>query len=136
MTRIVVMGHGGYAEGIRQNLEMIAGVPDNMYFIDLTREDDLASLEARVKHLLESFPGDGVLFACDLLGASPFRVAAMKCVENPGKYYAVAGLNTMAFLDICMNLESGLSAEELANLAVETTKTSVSRFPEQQSGEE
>jgi len=134
--RIVVMGHGGYAEGIRQNLEMIAGVPENMHFIDLTREDDLAALEARLNRLLESFSGDEVLFACDLLGASPFRVAAMRCAENPGKYCAVAGLNTMAFLDISMNLESGLSAGELADLAVNATKTSVSRFPEQQAGEE
>lgn len=136
MKRIIVMGHGGYAEGVRQNLEMISGVPEHMYFIDLTKEDDLTALEARVKLLLEGFSGDEVLFACDLLGASPFRVAAMQCAENPGKYFAVAGLNTMAFLEIGMNMESGLSAGELADLAVETTKASVSRFPELQSGQE
>ncbi len=130
MKRIVVMGHGGYAEGVRQNLEMIVGQPEHMYFIDLTKEDDLASLEKKVKLLLESFSDDEVLFACDLLGASPFRVAAMQCAENPGKYYAVAGLNTMAFLEISMKTESDLSIEELANLAIETTKAAVSRFPE------
>lgn len=130
MRRIVVMGHGGYAEGVRQNLEMIVGQPEHMYFVDLTKEDDLASLENKVKLLLESFSNDEVLFACDLLGASPFRVAAMQCAENPGKYYAVAGLNTMAFLEISMKTESDLSIEELANLAVETTKAAVSRFPE------
>jgi PTS system N-acetylgalactosamine-specific IIA component len=129
------MGHGGYAEGARKNLEMIAGVPEYMYFIDLTKEDDLATLEARVKLLLEGLPGDEVLFACDLLGASPFRIAALQCAENPGKYYAVAGLNTAALLDISMNLEGGSSVEELADRAVETTRTSVSRFPERQSGE-
>ena len=130
MRRIVVMGHGGYAEGVRQNLEMIIGQPEHMYFVDLTKEDDLASLENKIKLLLESFSNDEVLFACDLLGASPFRVAAMQCAENPGRYYAVAGLNTMAFLEISMKTESDLSIEELANLAVETTKAAVSRFPE------
>jgi len=130
MKRIVVMGHGGYAEGVRQNLEMIIGQPEHMYFIDLTKEDDMASLASKVKLLLEGFPDDEVLFACDLLGASPFQVAAMQCAENPGKYYAVAGLNTMALLEISMKTESDLSVEELANLAVETTKAAVSRFPE------
>ncbi|HWQ77552.1 MAG TPA: hypothetical protein VN381_01990 [Anaerovoracaceae bacterium] len=132
MKRIIVMGHGGYAEGVRKNLEMIVGVPEHMYFIDLTKEDDLAALEVRVKLLLESFSGDEVLFVCDLLGASPFRVAALQCAENPGKYYTVAGLNTMALLYISINLESELTIEELADGAVEAAMTSVSRFPEQQ----
>lgn len=130
MKRLVVMGHGGYAEGVRQNLEMIAGLPESMYFIDLTKEDDLASLEIKVNHLLEDFPDDEVLFACDLLGASPFRVAAMQSANHPGRYFTVAGLNTMAFLEISMQMESDLSIEELANLAIETTKAAVARFPE------
>lgn len=130
MKRIVVMGHGGYAEGVGQNLEMIAGVPERMYFVDLKKEDDLADLESRIKLLLEGFGDDEVLFACDLLGASPFRVAALQCAAHSGRYYAVAGLNTMAFLEISMNLEGDLSIEELASLAVETAKAAVARFPE------
>lgn len=128
MKRVVVMGHGGYAEGVKQNLNMIVGQSEHMYFIDLTKEDDLASFENKINHLLEGFNDDEVLFACDLLGASPFRTAAMLCVAHPGKYYTVAGLNTMAFLELSM--ESDLSIEELANRAIETTKNSVARFPE------
>ena len=130
MKRIVVIGHGGYAEGVRQNLEMIGGVPEHMYFVDLRKEDDLADLETRIRLLLSDFGEDEVLFACDLLGASPFRVAAMQCAEHSGKYYAVAGLNTMALLEISMNLESDTTIMELADLAVETTKAAVARFPE------
>ena len=130
MKRIIVMGHGGYAEGVRKNLEMISGAPEGMHFIDLTKEDDLASLESRVKDLLAEFPEDEVLFACDLLGASPFRVAAMQSADHPGKYITVAGLNTMAFIEISMLTNSDLSIEQFANLAIETTKSSVTRFPE------
>lgn len=129
MIRIVVMGHGGYAQGVKQNLDMIAGHPDYMYFVDLTREDDLAAFEGRVNNLLESFNDeDEILFACDLLGASPFRVAAILSAGHPGKYYTVAGLNAAALLELCM--ECDLSIEELVNRAVETTKESVKRFPE------
>ena len=45
MKRIIVMGHGGYAEGVKQNLDMISGHSEHMYFIDLTKEDDLSSLK-------------------------------------------------------------------------------------------
>ena len=130
MKKIVVMGHGGYAEGVRQNLEMIVGQSENMYFIDLTKEDDLAALENKVNHLIEGFNDDvdEVLFACDLLGASPFRVAATICVKHPGKYFTVAGLNSMALMELSM--ECDLSIEELANRAIETTKTAVAKFPE------
>lgn len=128
MKRVIVMGHGGYAEGVKQNLLMLMGNPEHMHYIDLTKDDDLAGFESRVNDLLKSFNDDEVLFACDLLGASPFRVAAMICANNPGKYYAVAGLNTMAFLELC--IESDLSIEEMAKRAVETTKAAVAKFPE------
>jgi len=128
MKRVVVMGHGGYAEGVKQNLDMIVGKSEHMYFIDLTKEDDLAALENKVNHLLEGFNDDEVLFACDLLGASPFRVAATICVNHPGRYYTVAGLNSSALLELSM--ESDLSIEELANRAIETTKSAVARYPE------
>jgi PTS system N-acetylgalactosamine-specific IIA component len=130
MIRVVVMGHGGYAEGVKQNLEMIIGLSETMYFIDLTKEDDLASFKAKVDHLIQDFHTDEVIFACDLLGASPFRVAAEICVNHPGKYYTVAGLNTMALLELTMIEDSSLSIEELADRAIITTKTAVAKFPE------
>lgn len=130
MIRVVVMGHGGYAEGVKQNLEMIVGLSSSMYFIDLTKEDDLSSLKAKVDHLIQDFNEDEVLFACDLLGASPFRVAAEICVNHPGKYYTVAGLNTMAYLELSMIEDSDLSIGGLADRAVNTSKSAVAKFPE------
>lgn len=128
MKRIVVIGHGGYAEGVKQNLEMIIGQSEHMYFVDLTKEDDLASLENKINHLLKSFNEDEVLFACDLLGASPFRVAAMQCVSYPEKYYSVTGLNTTGFIELSMGKD--LPMEELINRAIEATKDSIKKFPE------
>lgn len=128
MTRIVVMGHGGYAEGIRKNLEMIIGNFENMYFIDLTKEDDLNVLENKVNHLLEGFGEDEVLFVCDLLGASPFRVAAMHCISHPEKYTAVTGLNTIGFIELAIGIDTPVP--QLINRAIEAAKDSIKKFPE------
>lgn len=128
MKKVMVMGHGGYAEGTRQNLEMIVGKADHFYFVDLSKEDDLGSFEKKVKDLLETLEDEEVLFVCDLLGATPFRVAATICAQNPRNYYVVTGINTMAFLELAM--ESDLPLDELADRAIETTKAGLGKFPE------
>ncbi len=128
MIRIIVMGHGGYAEGVKSNLNMLVGQPEMMYFLDLTLTDDLADLEKKVNDLLADFADDEVLFACDLMGASPFRVAAIQTYNHPRKYQTVAGLNTMAYLELGM--PSDLTLSELVDRAIETTKNSVVKYPE------
>lgn len=131
MKKIIVLGHGGYAEGVKQNLEMIVGPQDNMYFEDLTKDDDLCAFEGRVNAIVNSLKDEvEILFACDLLGASPFRVAAMLSAQSNGKYYTVAGLNTMAYIDASMNLEGELSIEELAIQSMNTAKEAIAKFPE------
>jgi len=125
---IIVMGHGGYAEGVKNNLSMVVGVPDYMYFVDLNKEDNLSTFDNKVRELLEKAGDKQVLFACDLVGASPFRTAAMLTAENPDKYCTVAGLNAMAYMELAMSNEE--EAKNAAEQAVKTTKGSVAKFPE------
>lgn len=128
MINIIIIGHGGYADGIRRNLSMLAGVPDYMHFLDLTPEEDLSILENKLNHILEEIGDKEVLYCCDLLGASPFRIAAVKCMQNPGKQMIVTGINTMAYVELAMPIE--ITLNELANRAIETTKESINKFPE------
>lgn len=127
MVNIIVMGHGGYAEGIRGNLEMLSGIPEGMYFLDLDGDGGLGKLQQELDELVENLKNQSILYACDLLGASPFRLAALKCVEFPNTQILVTGLNTMAYVELSIP-EENLSLLELAERAVSTTKESVSRF--------
>lgn len=127
MTEIIVMGHGAYAAGTKENVDMIVGVPENMRFLDLTREMDLADFETRLDELTDGMEGE-ILFVCDLMGASPFRTAAMKCAKNPDKYVTVTGVNTMGFMEMAMNGE--LPVSELADQVLKVCGESMVRFPE------
>lgn len=127
MVNIIVMGHGGYAEGVRGNLEMLSGIPKRMYFLDLDGDGGLGELEKKLDELLEDIKDEEILYACDLLGASPFRLAAMRCVEHPETQVLVTGLNTMAYVELSIPAEE-LSLSELADRAVSTTIESVSKF--------
>ena len=128
MIKIVVMGHGGYAKGVQSNLEMVVGLPDNFHFVDLEKNEDLATFEKKVNNLVSEFKDDQILFVCDLLGASPFRVAALLTANNSDRYCTLSGINMMAFMELAMPSDESL--EKIAARAVETTKESVSKFPE------
>lgn len=128
MGQVIVMGHGGYAKGVHENLKMIVGAPDHMHFIDLAPEEDLADFQTKVDAVLSGILEEEILFACDLMGASPFRVAALYSAEHTDRVVTVSGLNAMAYMELSMNAE--LPVHELANRAIETTKQSVGKFPE------
>lgn len=128
MTEIIVIGHGGYGEGVRTNLEMVTGVPENMHFLNFTKDQDRAELETHLDGLLEELAGKEVLFCCDLPGATPFQVAAIRTASNGEKYRTVVGLNQMAYMELAM--DSSGTVVELAKRAVETTKESVTEFPQ------
>lgn len=128
MTEIIVIGHGQYPDGIRTNLEMVVGVPEYMHFLNFSLGQERAELEENLDALLDSLAGREILFCCDLPGATPFQVSALRTAEHPERFATVVGINNMAFMELAMNAEG--TASQLAKQAVETTKESVVCFPE------
>lgn len=127
MAEIIVIGHGGYAEGIRSNLEMVVGVPQYMHFLNFALGQERAELEENLDKLIAKLSDKEILFCCDLPGATPFQVAALRTAVNGEKYRTVVGINNMAYMELAMD-GSGTVAE-MAAQAVETTKESVIQFP-------
>ena len=125
MSKVVVMGHGGYATAMKRNLAMLVGEMEDFYYIDFNEEDSLDILQGKLNELLAGIE-DAVLFVCDLAGGSPFRTAALCVSEHPG-WAVVAGVNTSAFSELSFNTE--LTPAELAKLAIDVTKDTVMVFP-------
>lgn len=128
MTEIIVIGHGQYPDGIRTNLEMVVGVPEYMHFLNFSLGQERAELEENLDALLDSLTDREILFCCDLPGATPFQVSALRTAEYPERFATVVGINNMAFMELAMNAEG--TAAQLAKQAMETTKESVVCFPE------
>ena len=40
MTKVVVLGHGGYGSAMRRNIEMLAGVQEDYYYVDFNEEEE------------------------------------------------------------------------------------------------
>ena len=126
MTKVVVLGHGGYGSAMRRNIEMLAGEQEDYYYIDFNEDEDRDTLLGKIQEVLTAVGENDVLFCCDLVGGTPFNVAAAICAEK-SNYCCVGGLNTMAYLSMQYELES--NAFELADMACGIAKEAVMRFP-------
>ena len=126
MTKVVVLGHGGYGSAMRRNIEMLAGPQEDYFFVDFNEDEDTEILQGKIQAVLEQVGEHDVLFCCDLVGGTPFNVAATLCAEK-SNYCCVGGLNTMAYLSMQYELESDAFA--LADMACGIAKEAVMRFP-------
>ena len=128
MTKVIVLGHGGYGTAIRRNIAIVVGTfDDDLRFVDFNEEDGLEALQAKLDEAVASCGKDDILFCCDIMGGSPFRLAATMCAAAPERMITVTGLNLGAFAEVVTSLD--LSVQELADLAMETAKISIGCFP-------
>jgi N-acetylgalactosamine PTS system EIIA component len=126
MTNVIIAGHGGYGTAIKNCLGMLLGETPGIFYVDFNEQDNLESLNQKLQDTMLQCGEEEILYACDLTGGSPFKQCAMICAENP-KHITVAGINVAAYAEMVYNLE--LSVSELADLAIETTRASILRFP-------
>lgn len=126
MTKVVVLGHGGYGSAMRRNIEMLSGVQEDFFYVDFNEEDDAEILRGKIHAVLEQVGDSDVLFCCDIVSGTPFNVAASICAEK-NNFCCVGGLNTLAYMSMTYELDS--SAFELADMACQAAKEAIMRFP-------
>jgi PTS system N-acetylgalactosamine-specific IIA component len=120
MIPILVVGHGGFAAGLGDAIEMILGGPqDATAYLALAPEDDPAELARRIDDTLDDLgvPADGeAIVLADLFGASPANAAATLLQRRPG-LHVIAGVNLAMALELLV-LREGTPAPELAEIAL------------------
>ena len=126
MTNLIIIGHGGYGSAIKNTLGMLLGETEGVIYVDFNKEEDLQTLIGKIDDAAALCDGEA-LFACDVAGGSPFRQCAIKCIDGQGKM-AVAGLNVAAYCEMVYNLD--LPVDELLELGIEVTHSTVARFPD------
>lgn len=98
MINIIVIGHGHFASGIMSSLELIAGKQEGVQAIDFTSEMSQDDVKKRIETLLINH--NNVFILCDLLGGTPFKMAATVMEENADKTIEViSGLNLSMLLE-------------------------------------
>lgn len=108
---IIITGHNNFASGILSSLTMIAGSKDNIYAVDFLSNDNDDILEDKFNKIINDNKDKEILFVCDLMGGTPFKVASKLAFTNDS-YEVVTGINLGGLIDTSMKLDK-MSIEEL-----------------------
>jgi len=124
MIKLLIVCHGGLADGLVNAMELIAGPQPEVTAISLGEEDPIDGLETRVEEaVMAGEEGKGVLVLVDLFGASPFNVSARVAVRHPN-VDVVTGVNLAMLLETALGRD-GCSLPELVTIAREASAGSV-----------
>lgn len=125
--KVIVTGHGHYASGMRDAIEMIVGNPRHMTFIDFSSDDSEDDLRERFIQEVNTAGGKDIVFLTNLLGGTPFSVAAVLTQTN-SHISIVAGGNLASLLEtLFKDYPSGRAyAEDIVHI----TKNAASVLPQ------
>jgi PTS system N-acetylgalactosamine-specific IIA component len=123
---IVISGHGNYATGIQSTLELLAGKNQDLFFVDFAADDTDITLKEKFEVIVEKNNDSEILFVCDIIGGTPFKIAA-EISNSCEKMELVVGCNIGGILEMIF-MKDGLSLKELADNMVEQSKNSTLRF--------
>lgn len=123
---MIISGHGTYATALKSTIELVAGSNTDMYFVDFLVTDTDTTLRAKIHTVLHKNLEKQVLFVCDMLGGTPFKIAA-EIANNNDNMEVVAGVNVGSIIEVMFQKDE-LSISDLSDWIVETSKKSTIKF--------
>lgn len=115
--KVILLGHGHCASGYLSSLELIAGPQENVEAVDFTASMTNHELEEKLEKAIQD--ETDILILCDLLGGTPFKIAATRAMQDgKQKIEVISGLN------LSMILETVLGGLELTDERIEKVMTS------------
>lgn len=127
MISIIVIGHGHFASGIVSSLELIACKQEGITAIDFTAEMTAADVHERLSAVLQ--PKAQALVLCDLLGGTPFKVAATLMEElSETTLDVLSGLNLAMLIEAVFARQEQLDLEQIVAKLLTTAKEGISNW--------
>lgn len=112
MVGVIVAAHFNLAREMAAATELIAGKHTQFAYVNITPEQDLDDIKARMTQALKSVDtGDGVLILTDMFGGTPSNISLSFLEE--GKIEVVTGVNLPMLIKL-VTYREGRSLDELA----------------------
>ena len=127
MVKILILSQGELADVLLRANETITGTSGCLSALCLDWEDSIESAESRVRQALRDLDApEGVLILTDMVGSTPYNVAAGLC--EPGRVELVAGVNLPMILRLgCQDQHEG-SVDGIAGWIEAKGRGSVRRY--------
>jgi PTS system N-acetylgalactosamine-specific IIA component len=98
----------------------------DIHYIDFLMEDNDITLKEKMLEIINQNPNSQILFICDILGGTPYKLAAEIANYNDN-IEVIVGCNIMSIIDGSFQKDN-LSLEDLAKFMVESSKNSTIKF--------
>ena len=114
--KILIVGHGEYATGIKSAIKLLTGVSNNIDAInlneELTNNDYTVMVQAYVAN-----NKDLIIFA-DMTGGAPFQIASREILlnESSENQFVIGGVSVGCILEVVMNTLVLNVEDELKNI--------------------
>lgn len=129
MIGIIISGHGNFATGLRSSLNLIAGNPANVEYVDFLETDSTETLKQKYINSLNNLSNcDSILALSDLTGGSPFKTLVELKTEIERPLEVIGGTNLAMILEISMAKDFIDDLSMLAVTALETGKNGIVKF--------
>ncbi|QBC42241.1 PTS galactosamine/N-acetylgalactosamine transporter subunit IIA [Iodobacter fluviatilis] len=130
MIALILTGHGRIASGMQEAIVQVFGEQAALCAIDFPEGNSTAVLDATLRQAIFSVDqGEGVVFVADLLGGSPFRIAATIAQER-SDIEVVTGLNLQMFAEMLFERDEIHDVAEFRQRLVAAGKNGVTSLAE------
>lgn len=127
MTKtIIINGHGNYASGLKSSIELIAGQQKDLYAVDFTVDETDLTLKEKILNLLNQNIDAQVLFICDIIGGTTFKIVAEIANYNDNME-VIVGCNVGSIIEGLFQKDA-FSISELADFIVNSSKEITLKF--------
>lgn len=129
MIGIIISGHGNFATGLHSSLNLIAGNPANVEYIDFLETDSTETLKEKYMNSLNNLNNcDSILALTDLTGGSPFKTLVELKAEVEKPLEIIGGTNLAMILEISMAKDFMDDLSVLTGTALEVGKNGIAKF--------
>jgi mannose PTS system EIIA component len=99
LALVVLVGHGGFPQGVLDGAELILGPQEAMHAVGLSADQEPEAVVDEVRGLREGFSGSPLLLLADLFGGSPANAVAAAFLRDDD-VELVTGLNLPMVLEV------------------------------------
>jgi PTS system mannose-specific IIA component len=122
MINIVLVSHGDLGDALIQATEMITGPIEHLFSVSLLPDESPEGFEKKLATTLREIEGQETLVLIDLLGGTPYNVAARYVLK--GNVECVTGVNLPMLLELVTSRDN-VSLPELAGVVAQVGREAI-----------
>ena len=128
MIGLIVTGHANFGSGMTSSVNLIAGEQEAYRYVDFLPTYGTEELTEEIAKAMDELKDcEGIIIFTDLMGGSPFNVAA-SLVHGKENVRIVAGTNLPMLVEIVMSRKFMDDLDGLVESVLETGKEQVTKY--------